>query len=50
VVGSALGNEEVRMVVQREKGTATTTDGDMTVTLGFYCLPDTVDPRGPKGK
>jgi hypothetical protein len=25
-------------------------DPALTISMDYYCLPDTVDPRGPKGK
>ena len=42
--GRPLGDTE------RATGTATTLDWAKTGTWVGLCIPDTVDPRGPKGK
>jgi hypothetical protein len=41
--------EVVRTVVEGHKTTAYYRDGTTYVVV-FSCLPDTVDPRGPKAK
>ena len=45
LIGRGLGGRAVgNTVIMSNK------DGKHSLVFAYYCLPDTVDPRGPKGK
>jgi hypothetical protein len=45
LIGRGLGGRAVGNIV-----TMSSKDGKPSLVFAYYCLPDTVDPREPKGK